>query len=282
MNNNDDMAIMLAEFNELGEFMANADDDAIRAEHGLVSASDSPPAVEIVDDPQQIHRRICRNFGVIETAFYDICKDLNSIRDGKSYIKLGYSTFEKYCKEEFGISRDNAYRYISIAENLTEDFVAPVQQIGLRKLTALSKLDELQRTELLNIVDINSISARDLEKKVREIKKQSKANKEFGNKQVLTLRDVLADNFDSVKYIDSILIWYRELANCIDASINVPIDVDNYSIHETDIIKQLQFISQYSVNMSKCCNNLLLSMGADINPESPKPNRTSKIVKGGN
>ena len=69
------------------------------------------------------------------------------MRDSKLYKELGYQNFENYCEQEAGFSRMNVYRYISIAENLPQDFVTSMLQIGMSKLTLLATLDEPQRKE---------------------------------------------------------------------------------------------------------------------------------------
>ena len=80
------------------------------------------------------------------------------MRDNKLYKELNYQNFEEYCNKELGISRQQSYKYLGIAENLSEDFVKSTLQIGTEKLSLLAKLDEPQREEIQQKVDIDSVS----------------------------------------------------------------------------------------------------------------------------
>lgn len=125
---------------------------------------------EIVESTEQVHNRICDNFAIVEKTLYEICVDLKSIRDNKHYKTLGYNTFEDYCLENFNIKRRQAYNYISIAENLSSDFVHSSAQFGVKKLYCLSRLTDEERSELIQTTDIENIPVKQLEQKSREIK----------------------------------------------------------------------------------------------------------------
>lgn len=117
-----------------------------------------------------INRNIVINTQAIEMSLYEVCKGLKTMRDDKLYKELGYKNFEEYCEKETKFSRVNVYRYISIAENLPEDFVTPVLQIGATKLSLLSKLTEEERTEITENTDLETVSKRELEEKIKEIR----------------------------------------------------------------------------------------------------------------
>lgn len=136
---------------------------------------------EIVENPQDIHKRICDNFDIVEKSLYEICVDLKTIRDNKYYKQLGYDTFEVYCLECFNIARRTAYRYISIAENLSSEFVSSRAQIGVNKLGVLSRLTDEERTELLEITDIEHTPVKQVEQKAKEIKN----NREVQNNNIV-------------------------------------------------------------------------------------------------
>lgn len=127
---------------------------------------------DIIDESaEQVHARICTNFSTVEKTLYEICVDLKKIRDNKYYKTLGYDTFETYCLENFNMSSRNAYRFISIAENLSSDFVTTSsQKIGLNKMYILSRLTDEERTELIESTDIENTPVKQLEQKSKEIK----------------------------------------------------------------------------------------------------------------
>lgn len=117
-----------------------------------------------------INRNIIVNVRTIEMSLYEVCKGLKEMRDGKLYKELGYQNFEEYCENETKIARRSAYKYISIIENLPENFVSPGAQIGVSKLYLLSTLSEEERTEITENTDLESVSKRELEEKIKEIR----------------------------------------------------------------------------------------------------------------
>ena len=167
-----DEQILLDDLNAFEDFMENADVEEIKKEHGLSSNDVGLEVVqgEIVESAEQVHNRICDNFAIVEKTLYEICVDLKSIRDNKHYKTLGYNTFEDYCLENFNIKRRQAYNYISIAENLSSDFVHSGAQFGVKKLYCLSRLTDEERTELVQTTDIEKTTVKELEQKSKEIK----------------------------------------------------------------------------------------------------------------
>lgn len=113
--------------------------------------------------------RICINAQLAQQNLYEMCKGLKEMRDSKLYKELGYSTFEDYCEQETGFKRSQVYNYISIVEKLPEDFVHSSGQIGVKKLAFLAKLDEPQREEIQQNVDLETTSVRELERQIKEI-----------------------------------------------------------------------------------------------------------------
>lgn len=116
-----------------------------------------------------LHRRITANAQAAQESLYEMCKALKEMRDGKLYKELGYSEFNDYCSAEVGISDRTVYRYISIAENLSEEFVTPVSRIGTTKLALLATLSDDDRKEITENNDVVEMSKRELEAKIKEI-----------------------------------------------------------------------------------------------------------------
>ena len=118
-----------------------------------------------------LHRKICANAQAAQESLFEVCKGLKEMRDGKLYKELGYQNFEDYTQTELGFSRRNAYRYISVAENLSKDFVTSMSQIGMSKLAILTELDEPERTEIIQNNDLESTSVKELKNKISDLKK---------------------------------------------------------------------------------------------------------------
>ena len=135
---------------------------------------------EIVSDEYiqavQLNRSIIANAQAAQVSLYEMCKGLKEMRDGKLYKELGYQNFEEYCETEVGIKRRNAYRYISIIENMNPDFVqATAQNIGTEKLYLLSTLSEDGRQEIADRVDVEDVSTRQLKAEIDKLKHENKS-----------------------------------------------------------------------------------------------------------
>lgn len=118
-----------------------------------------------------LHRRICANAQAAQDSLFEVCKGMKEMRDGKLYKELGYSTFEEYSTKEIGFSKKQSYQYIAIAEKFGENVTPGLRNIGVSKLYLLSTLSDEERAEVVEKNDIESISKRELESKIADLKK---------------------------------------------------------------------------------------------------------------
>lgn len=117
-----------------------------------------------------LDRKIKVSAQLAQQSLYDMCMGLKEMRDNKLYKELGYSEFNDYCTAELGATDRTAYKYISIAENLSENLVKSTSLIGAEKLYLLAKLDEPQREEIQQNTDLESTSVRELKARIAELK----------------------------------------------------------------------------------------------------------------
>jgi hypothetical protein len=83
-------------------------------------------------------------------TFRDVGWALSRIQDGKKYRDAGYSTFERYCEQRWGLVRQQAYRTIEAAQTAeilspNGDILQPRSESQLRPLTLFRDEPELQR-----------------------------------------------------------------------------------------------------------------------------------------
>lgn len=135
-----------------------------------------------------INRNIIVNAQAAQMSLYEVCKGLKEMRDGKLYKELGYQNFEEYCEKETGIKHSQAYKFISIAEKLPDDFFHPGGKIGVSKLYLLSTLSEEERTEITENTDLETVSKRELEEKIKEIKTLREKNDELNRENVTIVK----------------------------------------------------------------------------------------------
>ena len=125
---------------------------------------------------EALHKQITGYGEVIYQSLYGMCTAIKQMRDSKLYRALGHSTFEEYAEEKLGMSRSQAYNYITIAEKLTEEFVQPVGQIGMRKLLMLTALTDDQREEIAESVDLSTVTVKQLQQEIYALKGSIRMN----------------------------------------------------------------------------------------------------------
>lgn len=126
---------------------------------------------------EALHKQITGYGEVIYQSLYGMCTAIKQMRDSKLYKALGFDTFEAYTEEKLGMKRRQAYNYIQIADQLTEDFVQPVAQIGMRKLLMLTALTDDQREEITQTVDLESTTVRELREQIAALKEESELDR---------------------------------------------------------------------------------------------------------
>lgn len=122
----------------------------------------------------KLHNRIMANASLAQQSLWEMCTGLKQMRDGKLYRELGYSNFEDYCETEVGMKRRNAYRYISVAENVRLENVTLMTQIGMTKLSLLAKISGEQQQEVSEKVDLESTTVKELKAEIDKLKSWNK------------------------------------------------------------------------------------------------------------
>ena len=134
---------------------------------------------EITNERQKAydcHQRIQTAAALAQQNIWDMCNALKEMRDGKLYREFGYANFEEYCKEEHGLARKQAYKYCKIAENVQENVYSSTQ-LGVQKLYLLATLSEPEQTEILNTVDVENTTVKQLEAEIKNHKNSNEQKK---------------------------------------------------------------------------------------------------------
>lgn len=154
----------------------------------------------------QLHSEIIQYGNMAMTCFVEFSKRLKEMRDGKYYLAAGIDSFDEYVEQQVGIKQRQAYKYITVYENYSEEFLHLNAKIGVTKLALLAPLDEEEREQILEEVDVENTSVAKLKSVIAEkdnaIKKlqedysslQSSTAQELD--EVMYERDELADKLD--------------------------------------------------------------------------------------
>lgn len=135
--------------------------------------TESKPTVIVSDDYNKavrLTKHIAAHAHAMQESLYEVCKGLKEMRDGKLYKELGYQNFADYCETEVGIKSSQATKYAAIATHLSEESATRVAQIGVNKLYMLAMLDSTDREEIQQTVNVEDVSKRELEQKIKELK----------------------------------------------------------------------------------------------------------------
>ena len=116
-------------------------------------------------------RKIKANAAAAQESLWEVCKGLKEMHDGKLYKELGYQNFEEYTEDEIGIKRLQARKYVAIASMENGQSTNHFEQLGTEKLYLLSRLDEPQREEIQQAVNVEEVSVRELKEKIDELKR---------------------------------------------------------------------------------------------------------------
>ena len=134
------------------------------------------PAQVIVSDDYSraiaLTRSIIANAQAAQQSMWEVCKGLNEMKEHKLYKEIGYSTFEDYCEQEIGITRRQGQKYAAAASldgKSTSDF----EKIGIEKLYLLTKIDDDQREQIMDNVDVESVTVRELKAQIDALKHQN-------------------------------------------------------------------------------------------------------------
>lgn len=216
----------------------------------------------------ELDRRIKTSAQLAQQSLYDMCMGFKEMRDSRLYKELGYSDFGDYCEKETGFSKMNVYRYISIAENLPQDFVTSSLQIGVKKLTLLAKLSDEERTELAETTDLESTTVKELKAKIdilqnerdRAMESNAEASHQvfMADKKVLEMKNKVTQLEAEIKELENRPIEVavetdsKEVANLKDAMRRVDLDwSEKYSKLEEDSLKDRRELLQKAEQAEK-------------------------------
>lgn len=159
--------------------------------------------------------KIWASIQAVQQNLYDMCTAIKEMRDSKLYKELGYSSFENYTEECLGMKRHMAYKYASIAEM---ENVESIQHLGATKLSLLAKLDDDQREEITQTVDLESTTVRELREQIAALKEESELDRkerdnanEAAQRWKNTAQSAQADNQRLEDQVQSLTDQVREL-----------------------------------------------------------------------
>lgn len=126
----------------------------------------------------EIDQRIKTTAKALAENLFDLCGLFYRMSSEKLYKELGYQNFADYCENEVGITEQQGRKYSKIggsfsAENRKSTF--GFEKIGTEKLYLLARLDEPEREEIQQAVNVEDVSVRELKAEIARLKEEKAA-----------------------------------------------------------------------------------------------------------
>lgn len=218
----------------------------------------------------EVHKKIIANAQIAQSSILEMGKGLKEMCDGKLYKELGYATFEDYTQREFGMNRNQAYKYISITENLSEDFVSSrIQNAGVTKLYLLSTLSEEQQAEITDVADIEKITVKELKEQIKMLEKKADSitqEKAHAEAEIEALQNV------NGKLIDKSRSLEKQLKAIEDKPVEVAVEekIVEVPVPNEEYEKKLKDFEQQKEQAEKEIAKLKAEINTGKQPESPE------------
>lgn len=105
-----------------------------------------------------------------------MCAGVKMMHDGKLYKHFGFQNFEDYCKSK-GFSKSYGERLVRVAIMLEEknaESIPHFEKLGTAKLFQLAMLEPEQREEVIQTVDVESVTVKELKSEISTLKDKQK------------------------------------------------------------------------------------------------------------
>ena len=126
----------------------------------------------------ELDQRIKTTAKALAENLFELCGLFYKMSSEKLYKELGYQNFAEYCESEVGIKRFQGAKYAKIGETLCGENVKSTRHfetLGTEKLYLLAKLDEPEREEIQQNVNVEDVSVKKLKAEIEKIKNDKQA-----------------------------------------------------------------------------------------------------------
>ena len=115
----------------------------------------------------EVHRRIVACGELTGRYLFEMCSQIKRMRDAKLYLAAGFEKFEDYTEQVLNVSERQAYKYISVAETYSENYIVENAGVGITKLALLASVTEEEREEITEKIDVKKANKKAVEDAVK-------------------------------------------------------------------------------------------------------------------
>jgi chromosome segregation ATPase len=135
-----------------------------------------------VEESQAIQADDLVNNGLklAQMGIAQMCAGVRMMHDGKLYKHFGFQNFEDYCKSK-GFSKSYGERLVRVAVMLEEknaESIPHFEKLGTAKLFQLAMLEPEQREEIIQTVNVESVTVKELQSQISQMKTRQKQDAE--------------------------------------------------------------------------------------------------------
>lgn len=116
-----------------------------------------------------LHYEITTAARAAADSLLDLGRKIKRMRDTNGYKALGFATLGDYTKVAVGLNQRQAYNYIAVVEKLPAQLVEQNAAAGVTKLALLAQLTDGERQEVVAETDLQDVTVKELEAKIREL-----------------------------------------------------------------------------------------------------------------
>ncbi len=119
-------------------------------------------------------------FEMTQVGIAKVCKGVKLMHDGKLYRQLGFQNFEEYCQSK-GFTKQYGNQLVRIAEMMEQEngnSVSVLKNLGVKKLYQLAMLNPEQREEVIQTVNVESVTVKELQSQISQMKTRQKHDAE--------------------------------------------------------------------------------------------------------
>ena len=106
----------------------------------------------------------------LNTAVFQIGKNLSIMKEKKLFEQLGYETFDDYCWEKYQLKHSQSSKYIAVYNKLGEQYLQDHSSAGIQNLYLISQLSDEDRENLE--VNPEDATVNELKAEIERIKQE--------------------------------------------------------------------------------------------------------------
>lgn len=126
----------------------------------------------------KVHNEIMYCGNMAGQFVVELARNLKKMKDAELYTAAGFSSFGEYAEDAVGIKERQAYNYIKILDEFTDEFLQSNAKLGITKLSLLASAPEEIRSKLTESEESDEMTVRELKARIEELEREKEQHAE--------------------------------------------------------------------------------------------------------